>query len=305
MVKHRAGLAANLAAPSPGLSEMSCDSALSRIGTVLAVDRAVPWLAFLAALTIIVPQIPEAPALRAFIALAGLWALVKEIELWRRGGRPTLMFRLRSWTAPYDLHEVVPATPRVDAGRWALALAAGAGSLASFQAAVGADAAALRWAAGAAGFYLAVEAGTKAMAAGYLLAGWALPPILKRPLLSASVAEFWGRRWNRPVHAQLRARIFMPLARRGRPQLALMLAFAASAIGHAYPIAVSLGFGMAAAMAAFFVVQPVLLHVERSLGVSSWPRPIARAWTLLVVLGLSPLFIEPLLRLIESAGGRG
>jgi hypothetical protein len=49
----------------------------------------------------------------------------------------------------------------------------------------------------------------------------------------------------------------------------------------------------------FFALQLPIVLVERALRVSQWRAPLARAWTVVVLLGVSPFFVEPVLRGIE------
>jgi hypothetical protein len=52
-------------------------------------------------------------------------------------------------------------------------------------------------------------------------------------------------------------------------------------------------------MGAFFVAQGVLLLAERALRVSRWPSTLARAWTISCFLLTGPLFVEPMLVILE------
>lgn len=122
--------------------------------------------------------------------------------------------------------------------------------------------------------------------------------LMRSPILSTSISEFWSRRWNVAMSAVLfRPFLFDPLAR--HRTVALFVAFLASAILHAlvcfqaliqWPI--SLVFG------AFFLVQPLLILAERALRVRRWPGWAARTWTLAALAVTSPLFVEPMTQII-------
>ena len=134
------------------------------------------------------------------------------------------------------------------------------------------------------------HAATCALAIGALVLG-------RNGVRARTVAEFWGKRWNRAVGEWLGEFVFAPLARCGHPALGLMSAFVASALVHAWLAAVALGELRAAlSIAAYFVVQGGAVLVERRLGVRAWPPAVARAWTALVVAGPSPLGVGPFLR---------
>jgi hypothetical protein len=159
----------------------------------------------------------------------------------------------------------------------------------------------VRWAGGALFFYCladAVEGGVRAL---YRAAGVVVPRQHLVPIASRSVQEFWGRRWNRAVGSWLRAHCFLPFARRGQVRTGLVAAFCASAVFHAYFTLVAVGWVMAVAMLVFFLIQGVFVLFELRVGVARWQHGLARIWTVVVVLGCSPLFVEPILRILHYA----
>jgi hypothetical protein len=122
------------------------------------------------------------------------------------------------------------------------------------------------------------------------------------PLLSASLAEFWARRWNRMIQGNLRRAFFLPGVRAGRPERGLLAAFTASGILHvmavegaAAPSVVALP---CAWVMAFFLLHGGLVFAEKRLG---WHRAsqrspahlFARARTLVLFVALSPLLLDP------------
>lgn len=127
----------------------------------------------------------------------------------------------------------------------------------------------------------------------FRLGGLEVEAVQRDPVLSRTVTEFWGRRWNGLVHRWLDATCFRPLARRGRPHAGVVAAFATSALLHAYIALVPLGPRGAAWMGAYFLLQGALVLAEHWLGVAA--RPWARAWTVAVLVASSPLFTWPVL----------
>jgi len=136
------------------------------------------------------------------------------------------------------------------------------------------------------------------------LMGLSAPALMRSPTLSTSISEFWSRRWNPAASALVfRAFFFTPLARRG-PGVALSVAFVASAIGHVLLAYMAMGrLGISLMCGAFFLVQPLLIAAERAMSVRRWPTAAARVWTLAVLAVTSPLFVEPLLQLLEPSWG--
>jgi hypothetical protein len=131
----------------------------------------------------------------------------------------------------------------------------------------------------------------------FLAAGYSLPLMHRTPIAACSVGEFWGRRWNIIVSAWLGTYIFLPLARRRYISLGILCAFFVSGLFHGWPILAALGMWPAFTTVAFFVIQGVAVLAEGRLRIHSWPSVVARAWTLIIILASSPLFIDPGLRL--------
>ena len=126
---------------------------------------------------------------------------------------------------------------------------------------------------------------------GYLAFGVEVPAVQCNPIVSRSLAEFWGQRWNRIVSGWLREFAFDPLARRRRPQLGVAAAFGASAAMHAWLI-VALGAGAALMMAAYFLLQGAALYVETRIGLRRAPPVVGRLWTVAVLLVPLPLLFD-------------
>ena len=134
--------------------------------------------------------------------------------------------------------------------------------------------------------------------------GVTVPPLMQSPYRSASVGEFWTKRWNIFASEMVfRPICFAPLARRSRI-LGLSAAFALSALVHVLLALMALGNWRSSLLfGAFFLVQPLLIIVERRMHVRRW-RPMAgRVWALSALTLTSPLFVEPLLRILESSWG--
>lgn len=132
----------------------------------------------------------------------------------------------------------------------------------------------------------------------YALAGLDVPHNQRRPILSRTVREFWGVRWNRLVSEWLGRYVFQPFNRHGWPRLGLFATFLASAAIHFWLIVVPLEVAAAISMASYFVLHGGIALAELRLRPRGWPGAAARAWTIFAVVGPSPLLIEPFLKII-------
>jgi hypothetical protein len=155
----------------------------------------------------------------------------------------------------------------------------------------------LRLAAGVALLYAGAELVFEVCGLCFLMPGYSLPLMHRAPLAARSVGEFWGQRWNIIVSAWLRTFVFWPLARRRFAGVGVFCCFLVSGAFHAWPMWAALGKVAALSTAVFFVFQGVVVLAESRLRIHTWPVAMARAWTLVILLASSPLYIDPGLRL--------
>jgi hypothetical protein len=244
---------------------------------------------------------PELPALRALMALASIFPVLRTIEVAAdRRTHPTWL-RVFAFVAPLDAFAARRVAPSLDLRGLAEGAAWAAIAIAASLSISHAPITTLRALTMAVVLYTAMEAGSVIDRALLRAVGVETPLVQDAPIRSRSVAELWSRRWNRAVGGWLRKHTFAPLARHGHTGLALVASFAASAALHFWPIFVALGLSPAIAMAAFFLVQLLLIAIEARLGVARWPAPVAHAWTITVMLAASPLFTVPVLMLFGLA----
>lgn len=237
------------------------------------------------------------PLLRGLASLVGGFGLLRILDVVRTRAKWSSSRRIVHVLSLVDTRTLERAAPRIDVawiGRaliWAAVAAAGF-TLSRSPALL------VRWLGGVVFAYGAIDAGYATFIVGYRLAGFVPPPLHVWPAASLTVGELWGVRWARPVSGWLREHCFRPLARRRQAMLGLFFGFVVSGVGHAYPVFVATDVKMALLMLSFFLVQGVIVLVETRLGVSKWPLPARRAWTVVMMLATSPLFVEPALRVV-------
>lgn len=260
------------------------------------------WLIALAALVLpVFAALPPLPL--TLMALALLWCAIRAADFVFDSPPTGFVQRLLHLVAVIDTRTLVRTAPRFD-HRALLGLVVAITLCWAALAAMAAVAAAppllhyaVRWTAGALLTLAAFEVLVAMVELIAAASGWTAPLMHDSPHLARSVGEFWGQRWNLIVSGILRDRAFLPLARRA-PLLGLAASFALSATIHAYLISFAGGAMAALAWAAFFLVQPLAILAERRLGVRRWAPWAGRAWTLAVLGSLSPLMVEPALRVL-------
>ncbi len=226
--------------------------------------------------------------------------LARDSRSWPAKDRVWLMFAI------FDVRErrEIPRAfePAAFAAFLAYAALAGAGLWLVLRGAPlvgGALGLATRWLGGALLIYGAADA-SNGLTVGVLAAGGLRVPTQHRsPILARSVRQFWAERWNLNVQAWFRRHTFLPLARRGYLRLGIVAGFGASAALHFWLVAAPIGVHWALPMAGFFLAQGAIAIAETLLVVNDWSRPTQHVWTVAAVLGCSPLFVEPMLRVLS------
>jgi alginate O-acetyltransferase complex protein AlgI len=129
------------------------------------------------------------------------------------------------------------------------------------------------------------------LSCGWRHAGVAAVPLMNWPLVSVSVADFWGKRWNLAFRDLTHRFLFRPLTRQVGPRFALGAGFVFSGLVH--DLAISLpahgGYG---GPSLFFIISGVAIFLERAplgrrlgLGVG-W-----RGWLFTLAILLGPVYL--------------
>ncbi len=127
-------------------------------------------------------------------------------------------------------------------------------------------------------------------------AGVEARPLMDRPLMSVSLGEFWGRRWNTAFRDLTHRFLFRPLKSRLGARGAVFAGFAFSGVIHDVVISLPAGGGYGGPTV-FFLLQGVGLLIERSrvgrsLGLGTGWRGWLFTWGMLL-LPAPILFHEP------------
>jgi Membrane bound O-acyl transferase family len=117
-------------------------------------------------------------------------------------------------------------------------------------------------------------------------AGADVGPLFRAPWRSASLGEFWSRRWNLAFSEMTSLAVYRPLADRVGRRAALVAAFLFSGLLHEVAISLPVRAGYGRPLL-YFAIHGVLSHVERERG------PFGRAATLLAVVLPLPLLFHP------------
>lgn len=116
-------------------------------------------------------------------------------------------------------------------------------------------------------------------------------PLMRAPLLAASVTEFWGKRWNHGFRDLVHEGLFKPVARKLGPQAAMVTVFIVSGLIHELVVTVPAGGGYGGPTL-YFALQALGVWLECGCPLKS--QFIWRARTFAFVLLPLPLaFPEP------------
>ena len=115
-------------------------------------------------------------------------------------------------------------------------------------------------------------------------------PIMSKPILSKTLSEFWGKRWNLGFRQLAYDLIFRPLHRKTGVATASLLVFVASGLIHDLVISLPArgGYGLPTA---YFILQGLGVTLERSsLGKRLGLQHGVSAWLFMFVVTAAPAF---------------
>jgi hypothetical protein len=127
------------------------------------------------------------------------------------------------------------------------------------------------------------------------LFGLDVGPLQRDPILSRTLAEFWGERWNLPVSRWLNQHFFRPWALQRQPVAGMAFAFVVSAALHFWVFVAAVDWRSGLMAGLFFLLQVPAMVLERRWRVRRWPAPVAHLWTLTFLLLASPLLTYPMI----------
>src|SRR5262249_8860586 len=126
---------------------------------------------------------------------------------------------------------------------------------------------------------------------------WGVPvgKLWVNPPASRSLADFWGRRWNRIFSGFARDMLFSPLARVAGARAASLAVFIFSGLLHewVWSVPVRGGYG---GPTLYFLMQGLLVQVESTAPgrrLLRGHRFVGRVWTALAVVAPLPLALHP------------
>src|SRR5262249_13118070 len=93
--------------------------------------------------------------------------------------------------------------------------------------------------------------------------GYDAPPIMNHPWAATSIADLWGRRWNRAFRDLTHQFVFTPLAKSVNPHWALLFGFVFSGLIHEVVITVPAGGGYGGPTV-YFCLQGLGIALEHS-----------------------------------------
>lgn len=120
--------------------------------------------------------------------------------------------------------------------------------------------------------------------------GFDAQPIMAKPVLSKTLSEFWGKRWNLGFRQLAHDLIFRPLHKRVGVAVAGLLVFVASGLIHDLVISLPArgGYGLPTA---YFILQGLGVTLERSaLGRRLGLQKGLTAWIFLLIVTAAPAF---------------
>ena len=282
--------------------------ALLVLGAVQIMDR-LAWRRHASVVLVIAAlllplYVPGGPLPRALLSCLALLSLVKVLQIAQDPDRWPVGERSWHAFAPFDIDDTQPRERVLDRALLKLLLLHSALALAALLClwllprALPLGMMLVRMGLGALLVYSGMDAITEALRLAHGLFGVSVPPIQETPIASQSVREFWSRRWNKPVSEWLEKYVFIPVSRRSNAGWGLMATFATSGLLHAWMFYTAVGMVPAMMAFAFFIFQAMFVMVESFIRMRDLSPRLRRAWTLGMLGISSPLFVEPVLRVL-------
>ncbi|SDT91528.1 alginate O-acetyltransferase complex protein AlgI [Verrucomicrobium sp. GAS474] len=124
-------------------------------------------------------------------------------------------------------------------------------------------------------------------------AGWPVAPLFDHPFRSASLHDFWSRRWNLAFVQLGRILLFPTLRRKLGAAGSIAAIFVLSGLLHESALSYPAGGGWGGPFC-YFVLQGILVLAERgALRIEArWPAPARRVWTWFWLLAPAPLLFH-------------
>ncbi|MDG2391365.1 MAG: MBOAT family protein [Planctomycetaceae bacterium] len=129
----------------------------------------------------------------------------------------------------------------------------------------------------------------------WIAKGRDVTPLMNAPILSESLSEFWGKRWNIAFRDFAYARVFKPISHRWNATTATWASFAFSGLVHELAITVPAGGGYGLPLL-YFLLQGSGVGLERRLSRRGWAvRRGLKGWMFaaLFLIPAAPLLFPP------------
>ncbi|MFC1707454.1 radical SAM protein [Planctomycetota bacterium] len=140
--------------------------------------------------------------------------------------------------------------------------------------------------------YLVLRGLLEYLTAYWRMAGYVVPaPFGQKPLGPAGPAEIW-RSWNAPMHHWLGQHVYAPLGGRNRPLSATLVTFVASGALFAAVLSATAP-SFPAEVVAFFLVQGVVVALEKTVARKTRPLPRWAQWLFYALAALAFLATAP------------
>jgi len=120
--------------------------------------------------------------------------------------------------------------------------------------------------------------------------GVAAEPIMRSPMLSTSLSEFWGKRWNLGFRQLTHGLVFQPARKRFGTSAATLLAFLASGLIHDLVISFPAGGGYGLPTAYFFLQGVGALAQRSRLAARLGIGTAFRGWLFTLAFTAGPVF---------------
>ena len=122
--------------------------------------------------------------------------------------------------------------------------------------------------------------------------GFDVQPIMKLPMATQKISEFWGGRWNKAFNQLVHPFVYTPLKKKFSHKTAILITFLVSGLIHELVISLpaKAGWGFPTM---YFLLQALGMNIERNPSYRKFPHFTKYVFTFLVIAGPAIILFHP------------
>ena len=122
--------------------------------------------------------------------------------------------------------------------------------------------------------------------------GFDVQPIMKLPVATQKISEFWGGRWNKAFNQLVYPFVHTPIKKKFSHKKAILLTFLVSGLVHELVISLPAK-AVWGLPTLYFIIQAIGMSIERNKAFCKLPRSLKYVFTYLIIAGPAIILFHP------------